>query len=253
MPRPIHATAVALLALPLVALAPAPAAAAEPVQLGSLYVDPPTGADDTPLTLLTSGGCPAPATNVVARVTGPGFPSAGQIVVGNTDAGVARSGSFSVVPGDTLRSFAALQPTPALLRGTYRVVVSCQEALGSTSLGDYVGTLVFASPASYAARNPAAKPVPVAPEQLGPALPTGGPASPPALAGPGQTSGQQSAGTSSSGQEQADAGGDTTPGASAGVDDDRSLAPLLAAGLGGAALAVVVLGISRLTRRSAVA
>lgn len=227
---------------------PTPSAAASPVtavpQLGTLFVDPPTGADDTPLDLLTSGGCPAPATNVVARVFGKGFPAGGQIVVGNTDAGVRRGSAFSVVPGDTLRAFAALQPTPAVLSGSYRVVVSCQEALGSVSLGDYVGTLVFSSPRSYTARNPAVRPVP-APADAAP-LPTGAPT-------PGTT------GSSAAPVPQGtDAGADTgTAGAhpvnpattSTSVTDEGSLLPLAAAGLGGFGLAALLLGGSRLRRR----
>lgn len=230
---------------------PAPvAAASSPVaavpQLGTLFVDPPTGADDTPLDLLTSGGCPAPATNVVARVFGNGFPAGGQIVVGNTDAGVRRGSSFSVVPGDTLRAFAALQPTPAVLSGSYRVVVSCQEALGSVSLGDYVGTLVFSSPRSYAARNPAVRPVP-APVDAAP-LPG---ASPGAAQVPGTTGSSAAplAPEAMGGAADLAAGADPATTVSAPVGDDGSLLPLAAAGFGGFGLAGVLLGASRLRRR----
>ncbi|MDP3713305.1 MAG: hypothetical protein Q8R60_12575 [Mycobacteriales bacterium] len=238
VPAPVSAAASSVTAVP---------------QLGTLFVDPPTGADDTPLDLLTSGGCPAPATNVVARAFGNGFPAGGQIVVGNTDAGVRRGSAFSVVPGDTLRAFAALQPTPGVLSGSYRVVVSCQEALGSVSLGDYVGTLVFSSPRSYTARNPAVRPVP-APADAAP-LPTGAPG---AAQVPGAADGTAAAAPGAvpgSGADTAAAAAGGTPTtkasatASASVGDDGSLLPLAAAGLGGFGLAGVLLGASRLRRR----
>lgn len=222
---------------------PAAAATAEVPQLGTVFVDPPTGGDDTPLALLTSGGCPAPATNVVARVLGAGFPTGGQIVVGNTDAGVRRGSAFSVVPADTLRAFAAQQPTPAVLRGSYRIVVSCQEALGSVSLGDYVGTLVFSSPRRYTARNPAVRPEPAPVDPAAVPLPgaaTG--AVPPALG-----SGGGSAPTPAASEVAADPG--DLASTSTGVDDDGSALPLALAGLGGFGLAGVVLGGARLARR----
>lgn len=233
VPAPVSAAASSVTAVP---------------QLGTLFVDPPTGADDTPLDLLTSGGCPAPATNVVARAFGNGFPAGGQIVVGNTDAGVRRGSAFSVVPGDTLRAFAALQPTPGVLSGSYRVVVSCQEALASESLGDYVGTLVFSSPRSYTARNPAVRPVP-APVDAAP-VPTGA-----RVPGTTGSSGAPVAPDTDAGADAVTAGANpattvpTSTSLSGSVDDDDSLLPLAAAGLGGFGLAALLLGGARLRRR----
>lgn len=117
--------------------------------VGSLTLTPASGADSTPLSVNTSAGCPSGGTNVVVRVLGSGFPTAGQVVVGNTDAGVSQSQPFSVALSDTLKAFAAQQSPPATLSGTYTLSLKCQDVFGTTDFGDFTGQITFTSPTSF--------------------------------------------------------------------------------------------------------
>ena len=141
-----------------------PAGAAEP----GLAWTPAGGSDSTPLEVVTTGPCPRDAPNVVGVLFGSGFPAAGQVVIGNTDAGVSATGPFALVLGDTLRGFAALQPAPVSLVGEYRLVVTCREPLDPSSRRDYVGSIVFDAAGAFTARQPAVLPRAAGP---GPGLP----------------------------------------------------------------------------------
>lgn len=243
-------TAVAAALLACGPLLTAKALGAEPAPLlGRLFVDPAQGTDATPLTLLTTGGCPAPATNATLRLFGAGFPATGQIVMGNTDAGVAAARPFSVAPADTLRAFAAQQPTPAVLRGSYRLVLTCQEPLEPAGVGRYEGTLVFTSPRAYRADNPAR---PVVTTTTPGDVPLPGPATGGSGASPGAVPGAPAGVTSARPQGVAaggsaavpDAAGLVEPAAANGTDSDVVLAAAL--GFGAAALLV---GLPALLRR----
>ena len=131
-----------------------PAGAAEP----GLAWTPAGGSDSTPLEVVTTGPCPRDAPNVIGVLFGSGFPAAGQVVIGNTDAGVSATGPFALVLGDTLRGFAALQPAPVTFAGEYRLVVTCREPLDPRSRRDYVGSIVFDAPGAFTARQPAVLP-----------------------------------------------------------------------------------------------
>ena len=131
-----------------------PAGAAEP----GLAWTPAGGSDSTPLEVVTTGPCPRDAPNVVGVLFGSGFPAAGQVVIGNTDAGVSATGPFALVLGDTLRGFAALQPAPVSFVGEYRLVVTCREPLDPSSRRDYVGSIVFGAAGAFTARQPAVLP-----------------------------------------------------------------------------------------------
>ncbi|NHC14858.1 hypothetical protein [Motilibacter deserti] len=135
-------------ALLTVACVAAPPAAADEVERRPLLVVPESGRDVSPMSLQTTGSCTLPATNVVGLVRGPGFPEAGQVVVGNTDVGVSSSAAFSLPLGDTLRSYAAQQQPPAPLKGTYELVLSCREPLGP-SLLEYRAELVLPGDGTY--------------------------------------------------------------------------------------------------------
>lgn len=137
--------------------------------VGSLTVSPPSGADSTPLSVTTSAGCPSGGTNVVVRVLGNGFPTAGQVVVGNTDAGVSQSQPFSVALSDTLKAFAAQQSPPATLSGTYTLSLKCQDVFGTTDFGDFTGQITFTSPTTYVSgAAPTTPPPTTAPPTTGP-------------------------------------------------------------------------------------
>ena len=138
--------------------------------LGSLTLTPPTGADTTPISVRTSGGCPADAPNIIVAITGKGFPASGQTVVGNTNAGVSSSGPFSVALSDTLAAFAAQQPVPAPLDGVYELTLTCRTALDPASRGTYTDTLLFSSPTAYTTDVPTqASPSPSASAPASPA------------------------------------------------------------------------------------
>ncbi|HVQ96331.1 MAG TPA: hypothetical protein VMU51_35260 [Mycobacteriales bacterium] len=142
--RRLLAGAVLGLGLLGVGLAGAAPAAAD----GSLAVSPAKGADDTPMQVATSGGCPSPATNVLARIYGPGFGRDGENVVGNTPLG--RYDQPIVLPlSQTLRASAAAQTPPVTLHGVYTLVVSCRLPLKPASYTDYVGSIEFTTPHSY--------------------------------------------------------------------------------------------------------
>lgn len=161
-------------AVTVVALQAGPASAQEP---GLAWL-PATGSASTPLEVVTTGPCPASAPNVVGVLYGAGFPRTGQRVIGNTEAGVSSGGPFTLVLGDTLRGFAALQPAPVTFTGTYRLVVTCREPLDPTSRRDFVGTVVFSAAGGYTARQPRTLPRPATEP-----APVGRPAGPGAASG----------------------------------------------------------------------
>jgi hypothetical protein len=182
-------------AVALVALA-RPALAAPATGPWAATLSPAKGADDTPIEVTTSGGCPRPATNVVARVFGAGFPAEGVNVVGNTSANVRADVPFRMPLVVTLRDVARDQPSVVTLRGTYRIDVVCRTARDPKPLGVYSVALAFASPTSWVAakpvstaRGPVESPAPDAADGqsgagTGPAAgaPNGGPGAPRATA-----------------------------------------------------------------------
>jgi hypothetical protein len=115
---------------------------------GSLAVSPARGADDTPMQVTTSGGCPSPATNVLARIYGPGFGRDGENVVGNTPLG-GYDQPIVLPLSQTLRASAAAQTPPVTLHGVYTLVVSCRLPLKPASYTDYVSSIEFTTPHSY--------------------------------------------------------------------------------------------------------
>jgi hypothetical protein len=119
--------------------------------VGSLTVSPNAGTDITPIDVVTSGGCPLPATNTIARIYGQGFPPYGQNVVGNSSAGVSNSEPFDLPLVDTLRDFAGRQSTQVTFGGTYTLVVTCQDRTGRQNYGQFMGALRFTSPQAWIA------------------------------------------------------------------------------------------------------
>jgi hypothetical protein len=130
--------------------------------VGVLKVNPSTGLDITPIDVMTPTGCPRPATNVIAKIFGSGFPAYGQNVVGNTSAGLSNDSSFSMPLGDTLRTFAQLQPGFTSFSGAYRLVLMCTDVTGFHSYGDFVGTIAFTSTTAWAATGASAGAAPSA-------------------------------------------------------------------------------------------
>jgi hypothetical protein len=159
------------------ALSPALAAARPSVTSGApvwqAKVDPVTGDDQTYLRLVTSGGCPAPATNVIGRVYGNGLPVTGEVVIGNTSAGVDPYSPMTMPFGVTMRDVVFQQSELFRLAGSYRLVLTCRTASNVHSYGEYEARITFTTPTSWHAEAPltaakgpvAARPEPAA---LGP-------------------------------------------------------------------------------------
>jgi hypothetical protein len=109
-------------------------------------VVPTEGADDQPIEIHTSGGCPQNAPNILGRVYGKGFPAEGTNVIGNTDAGVSLEHGFVTALFTTMREFMFDQDAPVPLKGTYQLVVSCRKPEFEKSYGDYVVAIRFTDP-----------------------------------------------------------------------------------------------------------
>lgn len=121
-----------------------------------LRVLPAAGTDQSPVTLVTAGACPTPATNIVARIYGAGFASGGQNIVGNESAGVSSYGPFEVSPVYDFAQMVQLMSRPQPMHGSYRLVVSCRTPRVARSYRDYVGVLRFSSAHHWAAIEPGA-------------------------------------------------------------------------------------------------
>ncbi|MBZ5734728.1 hypothetical protein K8Z61_09490 [Nocardioides sp. TRM66260-LWL] len=146
--------AVALGAVGALGVAGPSQASSKPAPQWQAFVKPSKGADDQPIEVRTSGGCPPPATNIIGRVYGAGFPKAGLNVIGNTDAGVSQKGAFTTALFKSMREFMFDQPNPVPLRGVYRIVVTCRLPDRDRSYGDYVVAIRFTSPRAWVAARP---------------------------------------------------------------------------------------------------
>ncbi len=124
---------------------------------GTLQIVPATGVALTPITVVTSGPCPA-GDFVVVKVSGHGFPEAGANVVAVSAVSIypkASGGGFELPLQNHLHAFAEQQKPPAVLKGKYELVATCKTKLGSDSLGDFRGSLWFTSPTEYRNTDPA--------------------------------------------------------------------------------------------------
>ncbi|WP_217518841.1 WxL protein peptidoglycan domain-containing protein, partial [Streptomyces lunaelactis] len=144
--------AILLTAGAVVAGAPADARAAEAAESGGLAVSPARGSDAQPITLSSAAPCPGKTANVIARVTGAGFPRGGQIVVGNAPLATypkVPGGGLSIPLTYTMRDYASTAGFTTL-RGTYTFTVSCLKgAFDLTSLRDFTGSLKFTAKDAY--------------------------------------------------------------------------------------------------------
>ncbi|MGW2931917.1 WxL protein peptidoglycan domain-containing protein [Streptomyces sp. NPDC001156] len=142
--------AVALLTVgAFVAGTPADAQAADG---GKLAITPAKGSDTEPISLTADAPCPATTTNIIASVTGSGFPRSGQIVVGNsplTTYTAVAGGGLAIPLTFTMRDYATTAGFTTL-RGTYTFTVSCLKSpFDFHSLRDFTGSLRFTGKTSY--------------------------------------------------------------------------------------------------------
>ncbi|MER6123396.1 hypothetical protein ABT173_12135 [Streptomyces sp. NPDC001795] len=123
----------------------------------AMEVTPATGADTSGITLTTSAACPADATNLIVSVKGSGFPSGGQIVVGNspiTTYGTVQNGGIVVPLTQTMRDYANTAGFKTL-QGRYDFTLTCRKAFNGTSLGDFTTPIWFTSNTAYRNTDPA--------------------------------------------------------------------------------------------------
>ncbi|GGR96680.1 hypothetical protein Snoj_59280 [Streptomyces nojiriensis] len=133
-----------------------PGAAAQAAPTGTAVINPATGSDTTSVDLATSAACPAPATNVLVKVTGKGFPAEGKNVVGNSPIstyGQAPSGGIVVPLTMTMRDYAN-EAGFTTLEGRYDLTVVCRKAFGSDTYGDFTGSMWFTSNTEYRTTDP---------------------------------------------------------------------------------------------------
>ena len=146
--------ATALATVATLAVSPAMGLAAPPS--GTLAVLPAKGTDLTTLLIVTAAACPA-GTNIQATLSGPGFPAAGQNIVGNSPITAyerTRTGGLRIPISLTLRDIANLPVQVVHYAGRYQVTVNCRDRVRLPVLASFTGTLVFSSPQAYAADNP---------------------------------------------------------------------------------------------------
>lgn len=139
---------------------------------GGVIIIPGTGTDQDPIRLRTSTGCPTQASAYYAVLRGHGFPSGGQVITSNTEAGLSNSLGFDVYVALVMRDYAEKNHTT--LAGRYDVTVYCTDSLALESYAEFTGSLEFISPTNYqaigAAKPPALPPSPLAMAPNGSAL-----------------------------------------------------------------------------------
>ncbi|MFF4432029.1 WxL protein peptidoglycan domain-containing protein [Streptomyces sp. NPDC001513] len=149
----VFAAAVATLAATAAVAVPG---AAQAAPTGTAVVNPATGTDTTSVDLATSAACPAPATNILVKVTGKGFPAEGKNVVGNSPIstyGQAPSGGIAVPLTMTMRDYAN-EAGFTTLEGRYDLTVVCRKAFGTETYGDFTGSMWFTSNTEYRTTDP---------------------------------------------------------------------------------------------------
>lgn len=134
--------------------APAGAAVGDRGTVWQARVIPTRGTADDYVEIRTSGGCPRPATNIVGRIFGSGFPKEGANIIGNTDAGVSRTGPFIAASQASFKAVMFKQRVPRPFRGTYRLEVICRTAKRERSYGTYVVAIRFKDDYNWVAAKP---------------------------------------------------------------------------------------------------
>lgn len=131
-----------------------PAATAEDVPAWQAVSNLKQGTDNTPFDVITTGGCPLPATNVVGFAYGNGFPKEGGVVIGNGDAGVSAEGPFAMPLSSSLQQLVAMQPDPKPLSGTYKIELRCVTPGLEQTTGRYVFAIKFVDAKRWKAMPP---------------------------------------------------------------------------------------------------
>lgn len=132
-----------------VLLLPAGWAAAAEKDLGWVRLDPPSAKQDDVTSILTESPCPAKATAVVVRLTGPNIPDDNSVgnIVGVTQLKALKptvSGQLLVPLSFTFRDWFAVNAIPVKPGATYTMTATCRDLLrGSQTFGAFSGQVVL--------------------------------------------------------------------------------------------------------------
>ncbi len=131
--------------------------------IGPLTISPAAGNLDTTVNVVTDTLCPG-GNAVRAIIKGAGFPAEGQGVTGVSSQSTVANGAGYVVPlVDTFRNIANLVSPAATYSGSYTITLTCRNAIGATTFGDFVGTLTFSDANTWAAAGVTPSPSPTTP------------------------------------------------------------------------------------------
>jgi len=133
--------------------------------LGTLTVNPATGSDIDPLDLNThaSGstkGCPSAATNVNGFITGPGDWTVAKSIQAFSNTTVTALVSQSdppelQIPTSNSMSVIASNYSLKIVPGRYDFTVICQNPLGTTKYGTFIGSIWFTDATHFQSKDPA--------------------------------------------------------------------------------------------------
>jgi Bacterial Ig-like domain (group 3) len=124
--------------------------------LGSLALSQPTGMDSTTLIVTSSGVCDDSTPNLRVVLTGNGFPTDGQVVVGNSPTAnyTINNGGYYVPLQNTLQAFAAEQSPPVSFNGAYELTLFCQDRFDQLESGSYDVSIYFTDPTHWQSTPP---------------------------------------------------------------------------------------------------
>ncbi|MFF3213487.1 WxL protein peptidoglycan domain-containing protein [Streptomyces sp. NPDC002886] len=155
-PRRRAAAGAAAAAAALVGLALTVPTTAHAAPTGSATINPATGHDDSNVDVTTSAACPEPATYVLVKVVGKGFPAEGLNLVGNapiTTYPPTETGGLRIPLTMTMKDYAK-QAGFATLEGRYDLTVVCRMPFGPDIYGEFAGSMWFTSGTDYQTTDP---------------------------------------------------------------------------------------------------
>ncbi|MHA6762213.1 Ig-like domain repeat protein [Streptacidiphilus sp. PAMC 29251] len=131
------------------------AAYADGSPVGTLSFTPDTGFDNSTMSIVSSGPC-VTGSNLVASVSGQGFPAGGYNVVGNsptTTYSQNAAGGYIVPLFDTMQTFAK-NNSIAALSGKYTFTLTCRNAFGAATFDTFTSSIWFTDPTHYVSQDP---------------------------------------------------------------------------------------------------
>jgi hypothetical protein len=148
--RAVTAAAMALVATGAVLIG-APTAA-NAATIGALTINPATGNDQSSIALNTSALCTG-GTNLQATLNGGGFANI-NVTANVSQSSVSNGTGYTINLVDTMRGFAQANSITTL-GGKYDFTLTCKNAFGATTFGDFTGSIWFTSNTLYQNADPA--------------------------------------------------------------------------------------------------